>query len=348
MRSGKGLAGVGVFGVLLPVLVMVVFAAGAVAQAVTVQYNSQNCRVVIDQVNNAISGDANATQAEAVASVANEINAPVRVVNKCVQGNNNSTGGGTGGGETSPVDMGGVDEEETGLNVEVNEQNCSVVINQYNNAISGSATANGEAAIAAIANRVDAPISVIQKCVQGYNNAVGDEGDKTTNTDNGSVDSAENCVRTGNPIAVLEGNTDDEKAFTVSANEEGTYIVDIEGNIDSAGITTADSDNDAQPITIATDDDDKTEELSQGSYDLSVFSDEQYKVSITKCDPPSNEGNVVNNVKADALSNTGGTVGGVESSPVSSVVVPAGALLAMSSVAGIFWMMRRAESNGER
>ncbi|AHY47626.1 Hypothetical Protein RradSPS_2343 [Rubrobacter radiotolerans] len=61
-------------------------------------------------------------------------------------------------------------------NVQYQEQDCSVIIEQYNQAIAGDAIASGDGAVAETAAVVNAPISVVQNCVQAGGDAVGAVG----------------------------------------------------------------------------------------------------------------------------------------------------------------------------
>jgi hypothetical protein len=56
-------------------------------------------------------------------------------------------------------------------------QNCAVVIDQYNSATSGDAIASGDGAAAGSFAGVNAPVDVIQQCIQAGDDAVGVVGD---------------------------------------------------------------------------------------------------------------------------------------------------------------------------
>lgn len=174
-----GYARCGLIALLISAALLVAHPAVATAQNnnsvnINAQYQSQNCEVIVNQYNQAIAGDATAVTGEAAEDAVNEaiaetaaaVNAPINVVQNCVQ-----AGRDAGLVASDSDDNGNVVADETtgdgsNLNFQLQEQNCSVIIRQYNQAIAGDAIASGEAAIAATAAAVNAPISVVQKCVQ--------------------------------------------------------------------------------------------------------------------------------------------------------------------------------------
>lgn len=268
MEILSGYKGYGLAGALFSALLLVAYPSGATAQGdapVDVQYRTQNCQQLVEQVNNVAAGDAVASGARARATVAVRNNVSVKAVQNCVQGNNNSVeanraGGGSNNGEDPEADP----PANGGGSIGFSQQTCVQIVNQYNNVVAGDAVASGDAAIAAVAARNNTTVKAVQNCVQGDGNVVGGKAPEDTD---GEATNNENTET---------GNTETEKSV-----------------------------NNATPSDMVA-------------------------------------GTGTNRV----LSNTGGEASGfVAVSPVASVVVPVGAAIALSGLAGIVWITRRAGSD---
>lgn len=228
--------------------------------AAEVQYQTriQDCSVITTQVNAAAAGKATAEGTNAAASVANELGVPVSIIQNCIQAE----------GDAGDPDDGSSDDVDSKNQQQT--QNCAVVINQYNSAVAGDAVASGEDAISEVAKNINAPINVVQNCIQAGGNVAPD-------------------------------------------NEAGT-------SGDGMGEGSTDGDDSEE----ANGDDDMDENVA------------------------ARESNVIAGTFSDkTLANTGGeTVGFVETSRSSAVMIPAGALLVVSSLAGMVWVLRRPDGQG--
>ncbi|MDX5895031.1 hypothetical protein [Rubrobacter radiotolerans] len=126
-------------------------------------------------------------------------------------------------------------------NVQYQEQNCSVIIEQYNQAIAGDAIASGDGAVAATAAAVNAPISVVQNCVQAGDDAAGvvgggavavpgDDGDDVYYSKDGEVvyyDEADDAYYTESGEVVYEvySSADASAAYSVLPDTGGASLI---------------------------------------------------------------------------------------------------------------------------
>ena len=122
--------------------------------------------------------------------------------------------------------------------VQYQDQNCSVIVEQYNQVTSGDAIASGDGAVAATAAAVNAPISIVQQCIQAGGDATGVvgggdvavPGDDVYYSEDGKVvyyDEADDAYYTesGEAVSEVYSSADASAAYSVLPDTGGASLI---------------------------------------------------------------------------------------------------------------------------